>query len=141
MLFRSSRARELGMNDTHFAEPTGLSPKNTSTALDAAKLLTYAAGNELLASVTGQGIDSIIVYPRGVTRRIVSTNQLIGSIVKVLAGKTGYLEESLYNLANVIKLKNGHEIVVVTLGSLSSESRFQDNKILSIWAEKTWQWP
>ena len=33
------KARELGMNDTHFVEPTGLNPNNVSTALDLARMV------------------------------------------------------------------------------------------------------
>lgn len=35
----NAKARELGMNNTHYVEPTGLSIKNVSTARDLSKLL------------------------------------------------------------------------------------------------------
>jgi len=37
----NQKAQNLGMKNTFYADPTGLSPENKSTAQDLAKLLTY----------------------------------------------------------------------------------------------------
>ncbi|MBF0256101.1 MAG: serine hydrolase, partial [Gammaproteobacteria bacterium] len=55
------KARSLGMNQTRFADPTGLSPKNVSTARDLARLTKAAMGYARLrqASISKRNL----VYP------------------------------------------------------------------------------
>lgn len=136
----NAMARELGMTSTVFTDPSGLDPNNKSTARDIAVFLFAAQKNQIIRSITSKFRDYIAVYPSGIRREIITTNQLIGSMIDVSLGKTGYLEESLYNLVTVVKLKNSHEIFVVTLGSASSQDRFADNKVLAVWVESTYKW-
>ncbi len=46
------KARELGMKDTHYVEPTGLSSRNQSTARDLALLVHEAYQHPLLRQYT-----------------------------------------------------------------------------------------
>ena len=134
------KAVELGMLNTVFFEPSGLDPNNKGSARDMAILLSVVQENSIIRDITSNFRDIITVYPGQVQRLIISTNQLTNSIVDVALGKTGYLDESLYNLANIIKLKNNKEIIVITLGSATNEDRFQDNKMLAIWAQNSYKW-
>jgi len=136
----NQKARELGMYDTWFEEPTGLSPNDTSTARDITRLLNEAAKNDAIKSITGTNISTVRVYPRGIRRTVLTTNHLLGTIVFVEFGKTGYLDESLYNLAVSVATRPGHELYIVTFGSKSNEERVQDAKSLAVWAEKTYSW-
>jgi serine-type D-Ala-D-Ala endopeptidase (penicillin-binding protein 7) len=136
----NQKVQSLGMHDTRFTEPSGLSPKNVSTAQDTAKLLGEVSKHELITEITGTHQGFIRVYPAAINRRALTTNHLMGSIVFVEFGKTGYLDESLYNLAAAVSTREGNTLYIVTLGSESNEDRVQDAKNLTIWSEQTYQW-
>ncbi len=136
----NQKAQELGMRQTFFTEPTGLAPENVSTARDIALLLEAASENQTIRELAGVSRRSITVYPSGESREVDNTDHLIGSIVRVAFGKTGYLDESLYNLAAAITVSRGAEIYAIVLGAESNEARVQDAKNLAVWAESTYAW-
>jgi len=136
----NKRAGELGMNDTVFVEPSGLDPGNVSTARDLVKLLDVVSGSAVIREITGTNRASIRVLPSGIYKTILTTNHLMGSIVWVEYGKTGYLDESRYNLATAVSTKQGNTLYIVALGSETNEDRVQDAKNLAVWAGDTYSW-
>jgi D-alanyl-D-alanine carboxypeptidase len=136
----NEKASELGMKSTKFVEPSGLSPENVSTAHDIVRLLSATGASELIADITGIHQDTIRVFPSGLSRRVITTNHLLGTIVFVEYGKTGYLDESLYSLAASVSTRQGNELYIVLLGSESDADRVQDAKNLTVWSQKVYQW-
>lgn len=150
------KAEAIGMASSNFIEPTGLASENKGTAYDIARLLSGASRFAIIQEITSQPKSTIKVWrcpsrfgePAACeagqvfaeNRAIINTDQLIYSFVKVIMGKTGYLDESLYNLASEVELKNGSRLFLVTLGSATSEARWQDQKSLAAWVEKTYRW-
>lgn len=137
------KAKELKMNDTVFADPTGLDADNISTAGDLVKLVEAASRNELIATLTQQkkasfnvvGLDDKL---RGVD--VYTTDQLAtSSYLDLLTGKTGYLQESGYCLATKLKSQNGRTVYVVVLGSDSLQNRFQDVKAIEYFITHKYQ--
>ncbi|MDP1709446.1 MAG: serine hydrolase [Candidatus Komeilibacteria bacterium] len=135
----NTKARQLGMSDTIFLDPTGLSEGNISTGRDLAKLLRAAAGNPIIRRLTTTSLTTIKLAD-GTTRPIANTDNLLSSMVDITLGKTGYLDEALYNLAVTAKLKNSQEVYVVVLGAVASEERFQDAKNLIVWTQGAYAW-
>jgi D-alanyl-D-alanine carboxypeptidase len=136
----NKKAQDLGMRDSIFAEPTGLDPNNISTTRDIVLLLKEVGKNDRIREIIGTNISTIRVYPRGNIRQVVTTNHLMGTIIPVEYGKTGYLDESLYNLATVVSTSKGKELFVIILGSETNEKRIQDAKNLTVWSERTYEW-
>lgn len=136
----NDKARALGLERTNFIEPTGLDPANVGTARDLVKLLDAVSKNEKIKGLTSSARTKITVGPKSEERSVVNTNELLRSIVEVRLGKTGYLDEALYNLAARVRLKGGPEIYIAVLGANSSGERFQDAKNLAIWAQGTYDW-
>ncbi|MEK7618305.1 MAG: hypothetical protein AAB410_04105, partial [Patescibacteria group bacterium] len=61
-----------------------------------------------------------------------NTNKLLGDgSLNIIAGKTGYLNESLYNFTALIKDQLGHENIVVLLGAKNTQSQFGEAKQLA----------
>lgn len=139
----NSKARELGLFHTSFVDPTGYGAGNVSTSLDVARLSFIALERpkirEALAST-----EIVVRTEAGVERRVPATNQLLKSFLNegefsIIGGKTGYTEEAGYAL--VLRAKKGQaDVISVTLGSSSSEERFQDAKSLLFWGFKTFAW-
>ncbi len=139
----NSKARELGLFHTTFADPAGYLPENTSSALDVARL-AYAALERPEIREALVRTELVVRTGAGADRRVTATNALLQSFLNegeftVVGGKTGYTDEAGYTL--VLRAANGPaDVIAVTLGSASSADRFQDAKSLLFWGFKTFVW-
>jgi D-alanyl-D-alanine carboxypeptidase len=128
----NTKAIELGLTSTSYADPAGLLAANVSSALDLAKLITHVSADERIASIMQKPAYSFRVGNRTVEVR--STNQLVrAGDVDVQAGKTGFTRSAGYCLATLLKLPQGSPVAVVVLGARSSASRFWDTRHLANW--------
>ena len=87
---------------------------------------------------------TIAVQRKGAVRiPIRSTNLLLRDgmphAFDVRGGKTGYLDESGYNLVLAVE-RDGHEAIIVVLGSASADDRFRDARVLADWTFKNYEW-
>jgi len=139
----NSKARELGLFHTSFVDPTGYGPENVSTSLDVARL-AYAALERPRIREALTRTELVVRTEAGAERRVPATNELLTSFLNegeftIVGGKTGYTEEAGYTL--VLRAKKGAaDVIAVTLGSATSEDRFQDAKSLLFWGFKTFAW-
>lgn len=138
-------AVSMGMTQTHFEDPTGLSPRNESVVSDLVKLLDVVAQNEIIRDATEHDTYTITTAS-GKTFELKSTDQLLKSFVnqqpyQIVAGKTGYLPEAGYCLGTVLNHEGAGDIIVVVLGSETNADRFQDIKSLAVWSYQTFKWP
>lgn len=124
------RAATIGMTSTHFVDTSGISPDNTTTALDIARLARYAFDNPTIrrAAVTSR-------YPIG-KRTITNTNRLLTTDpdIYITGGKTGYLDEAGYNLVIQAKNSDGRQVIVALLGAPTRTVSFDETKSLAHWA-------
>jgi len=131
----NEKASELGLETTHYADPSGLLSENVSSAYDMARLITHASQDERISSI--MRTNEYTVYlggKRPVTFR--STNHLLrGGDVDVRAGKTGFISKAGYCLATVLRLpESTHNIAVVVFGARSNAGRFMESRNLLNWA-------
>ena len=129
----NSKAAELGLTNTSYADPSGLLSANVSSAYDMAKLITYVSGDERIASVMRTQTYTVTAGRRVIN--IHSTNQLVmNGDVDVQAGKTGFITKSGYCLATLLRLpQGGPEVAVVVLGAKSNAGRFWETRHLFNW--------
>ena len=128
----NQKAHDLNMTQTMFFEPTGLDPRNYSTAKDLAKLVKTAMQKEEIKQALGhQTYDMEVLKEDGVPTHlyIKNTDKLLSSFINLIGGKTGYLDESGYCFAG--QDKNGR--ITVILGAASDQARFQETKALFWW--------
>lgn len=137
----NEKARELGLRATTFVDPTGIEPANVSTAEDIAALgLEAFAVPEVRRATTSA---KITVVTAKQTHVVKNTNGLLTDErngLYVMGGKTGYLEESLWNL--VVKLKDARNkpVLVVVLGADSQARSFADAALAARWAWDNYKW-
>jgi serine-type D-Ala-D-Ala endopeptidase (penicillin-binding protein 7) len=128
----NEKAKELGLTNTHYEDPSGLLAANVSSAYDMAKLITYVSGDERIATVMRKQH-----YQVAAGRRVInihSTNQLVmRGDVDVQAGKTGFIRNAGYCLATLLRLPQGPQIAVVVLGAKSNAGRFWETRHLFNW--------
>ena len=105
----NSKASEIGMTDTSFANPHGLDDENHySTAYDMALLCDYAMENEDFAEITGS------YRYETETRLFVNHNRLLKTCEGVVGGKTGFTKRSGRCLVSVA-VRDGVRMCAVTL--------------------------
>jgi D-alanyl-D-alanine carboxypeptidase (penicillin-binding protein 5/6) len=126
-----------GLRHTVASNATGLQGGvQHSTAQDVAQLLQMAYRDEVLASFLAQD-KGVLTTQEGSRRRYTATNELLGTYLPILAGKTGYTVEAGESLAVVTQDNQGHTIGAVILGS---RERFQDMKVLVEWIWRNFDW-
>ena len=91
---------------------------NVSSALDMARLIAYAANDERISPIMRKSEYRVTTSRRALT--VHNTNRLVGSEVEVQGGKTGFIRQSGYCLATLLKLPQGDQVAVVVLGARSN---------------------
>ena len=140
----NQKAEELGMDNTHFVNPTGLHDENHySTCKDIATLTNYAVQNE-----TFRDIFSSSSYTDTLGNLMYST--VAGAIERdhislpgFVGDKTGYTDDAGHCMASYSEL-NGMKIIIVTAHAMTdiyATSHLQDASTilnaLNSWSRKT----
>lgn len=129
----NKKARELGMNDSHFVDSSGLSSGNVSSAMDLARLVNAAYRNPTIREFSTQPEHEVNVQGR--TQHYVSTNRLVrGGNWEIGLQKTGYISEAGQCLVMQTRV-NDRNVVMVFLDSVGKLSRFADATRVRNWLE------
>src|SRR5690606_26970353 len=126
------KAQAIGMNDSSFVEPTGLSAGNVANAHDLARLVREAARYPLLRSYSTTADLTVDTGYRQV--RYGNTNRLVKAGWEIGIQKTGYISEAGRCLV-MQTLVDGRPVVMVLLDSDGSNTRFGDARRLRDWLE------
>lgn len=131
----NARAQELGMNDTHFVNCTGLPAAGHLTsacdiALMSRELILHHPD---IRQFTTVWMDSL----RGGESMLVNTNKLIRFYDSATGLKTGSTGSAGYCLSATAE-KNGMELIAVVLKGKTSDERFSDAKSLLNYGFSTW---
>jgi len=128
----NEKALELGLQNTSFADPSGLNANNLSSAFDLSHLITFAASDDRIASIMRKANYTVATNRRMIP--IHSTNHIVmNGDVDVMAGKTGFISKSGYCLATLLRLPQGNPVAVVVLGATSNNGRFWETRHLFSW--------
>src|SRR3954447_1408791 len=86
----NEKAAELGLESTHYADPSGLLSENVSSAYDMARLITHASNDDRISSIMRTSEYTIQSKRRPISFR--STDHLLGRAdIDVRAAKTGFI--------------------------------------------------
>ena len=131
----NAKARELGMTNAHFVEPTGLSNENVASPEDLSKLVIAAAK---VASIREYSTDSD--YEVHVGRHVVryrNTDSLVSkSDWNIVVQKTGYIHEAGRCLVMQTVIED-RPVVIVLLNSFGKRTRVADARRIRRWVEAT----
>ena len=129
------KAQLLGMSRTRFADPTGLSSDNVSTASDLALMVKAAAGYELIRDATTTASHYVEVQPLGTVLGFSNTNSLVrAGQWDIQVSKTGFIREAgkcLVMLANIAS----RPVIIVLLDSYGRLTRVADAVRVKYWLE------
>lgn len=125
------KAAELGMHDTHYVEPTGLSPRNQSSAHDLALLVKAAYEHPIIRELSTSQEARVAVGRRQVEFR--NTNGLVRNPTwEIGLQKTGYISEAGRCLVMQAQLA-GRKLIMVLLDSAGKYSRIGDAERIRKW--------
>jgi D-alanyl-D-alanine endopeptidase (penicillin-binding protein 7) len=129
----NSKAQSLGMKDTHYVEPTGLSSRNQSSARDLAKLVDTAHKYSVLRELTTSPGYQVSVGHRMLQYN--NTNRLVKNPSwDIGLQKTGYISEAGQCLVMQAKVA-GRKLIMVFLDSAGKLSRLGDAERVRHWVE------
>lgn len=127
------KAAELGMHETRFQDPTGLTSNNVSTARDLAKMVAAAHTYPLIrefSTTSGAQVE--------IGRRLLdfhNTNALVKSDSwKIGLSKTGYIHEAGKCLVMQARVAD-KPVVIVLLDSAGKQTRLGDANRIKRWME------
>ncbi len=131
----NAKAALLGLSNTRFEDPTGLSPHNVSTATDLAHMVQAAAAYPLIRDYSTTPAHDVEVQPTGQTIGYNNSNALVKSATwDIQLQKTGYIREAgrcVVMLATVAS----KPMVIVLLDSIGKYTRLGDAQRVKYWLE------
>ncbi|GAB4400844.1 MAG: hypothetical protein OHK0048_16470 [Rhodoferax sp.] len=129
----NDKARSLGMYDTRYVEPTGLSSQNQSSARDLAKLVDVASREPLLREFSTSPSAVVDVGKRSL--QFNNTNRLVKNASwDIGVQKTGYISEAGHCLVMQASIA-GRKLIMVFLDAAGSLTRIADATRVRRWVE------
>lgn len=123
----NEKARELGMNNTHFVNPHGLhDPQHYTTARDLLNLTRYALRNPTFRSIVSQREITIAPTEKSSLRRYHNRNKLLELYPGCDGVKTGYTVPAGRCLV-ASATRDGWQLIAIVLGS---QDHFCDCSVL-----------
>jgi D-alanyl-D-alanine endopeptidase (penicillin-binding protein 7) len=115
-------AQELGMNNSTFEDPTGLSKNNVSTPGEVGRMLLAANGYPLIRRISTQTQITVRV-PRSRSLGLTNTNfNILSKFKDIAVSKTGFTTPAGFCLGLVVN-QGYRDIVIVILGEPNKQRR------------------
>ena len=125
------KALELGMADTRYVEPSGLSSRNQSSARDLATLVKAAYDHQIIRELSTSPEHQVAVGKRQMQFR--TTNRLVlNPSWEIGLQKTGYISEAGRCLVMQAEMA-GRKLIMVFLDSAGKYSRLGDAERVRKW--------
>jgi len=121
--YMNQKANSLGMFQTKFVEPTGLSPMNISTALDLLRLVFEASNYPEIVLASQTPVLSLQVGKKTLTFN--NTTPIVGKRYHFIVSKTGTTNAAGGCIVMMVDTKVGRRIVIV-LGSKNGQVRIPE---------------
>ncbi len=131
----NAKALALGMTQTRFQDPTGLSPHNVSTANDLARLVRAAAQYPLVRAYSTTPAHFVEVQPGGQMLAFNNSNALVKNDAwDIKLQKTGYIREAGRCVVMLVTIAS-RPMVIVLLDSFGKYTRMGDAQRVKHWLE------
>jgi D-alanyl-D-alanine endopeptidase (penicillin-binding protein 7) len=137
----NAKAQQLGMRNTRYVDPTGLSNRNQSTAREVAMLVGHVARNPVLAEFSTKATHLATLGGRTLQYR--NSNPLVRDRRDDWAielQKTGYIVEAGRCLTMLTRM-GGHDLVMVLLDADTNRARIKDAESMRRWVVAKWGLP
>jgi D-alanyl-D-alanine carboxypeptidase len=142
----NTKAKELGLTDTHFCTASGLDLDDEtaaagcySSAYDIARIAAYSLRFDTIWKIARQPNNTIVTSTDGKIQHVIlQTDQLLDKMPNMLGSKTGYTPLAGYSLMMaVVDPSTKHRIIAVIL---DDNNRWTDIKTMVSWAFNSYTW-
>ncbi|MBD8259647.1 D-alanyl-D-alanine endopeptidase [Pantoea agglomerans] len=131
----NAKARSLGMKQTRYVEPTGLSTQNVSSAQDLVKLLKATREYPLLGALSTTKEETAVFAHPSYALPFRNTNHLVyKDDWHIQLTKTGYTDEAGHCLV-MRTMINNRPVALVVLDAFGKYTHFADANRLRNWIE------
>lgn len=139
----NEKAKALGLLQTRFVDPVGLSNNNVSTAREVALLAQAALSKDEINQAVSTKKTEFSTLD-GTPKSIESTDLLLNNFpddkIRILGGKTGYTDLAGYCFVAKFIDTNQHEIISVVLNTPTENDRFKQTSRLVRWIYDSYEW-
>ncbi|HEX8974032.1 MAG TPA: serine hydrolase [Patescibacteria group bacterium] len=140
----NQKAKQMGLNDTHFCTPSGLEPDGResecySSANDIGKIAAYSLRYDTIWDMFRLPNDSTITSVDGTVKHsILNSDLVLDQIPNIIGGKTGFTPLAGYSLLmGVWDPSHKHRVIVVLL---DDSHRWSDVETALEWTFKAYSW-
>ena len=131
----NSKAKQLGMTQSRFVEPTGLSSENISSPRDLVKLLQASASRPAIRQYTTD--EQHEVRSSGHATLFRNTNMLVMNPAwDIKVSKTGYINEAGQCLVMLARINN-RDMAIILLNADGKGTRVGDAVKIKQWVQQT----
>ncbi len=133
VLAMNAKAKGIGMTNTRFVDPTGLSSNNVASPADLSKLVIAASRDPTIGNFSTDRDHAVLVGKHRVEFR--NTNTLVSKPTwNIVVQKTGYISEAGKCLVMKATIQ-GRSVVIVLLDSFGKYTRLADANRIKKWME------
>ena len=128
------KAKEIGMDHSHFADPTGLMSENVASAEDLTRMLNAAYQYKMIREFSTWPDLTMVIANR--PQKFLNTNRLVRSgDMNIGLQKTGFINAAGKCLVMQARVNNT-PLLLVFLDSVGTQSRFADAVRVRDWYER-----
>ena len=128
------KAKDIGMDHTHFEDPTGLTSENVASAEDLTRMLNAAYQYKVIREFSTWPDMTMVIAGR--PQKFLNTNRLVRSgDMDIGLQKTGFINAAGRCLVMQAKVNNT-PLLLVFLDSVGTQSRFADAVRVRDWYER-----
>ncbi|WP_243391914.1 serine hydrolase [Polynucleobacter meluiroseus] len=129
------KAKEIGMNHSHFADPTGLLSENVASAEDLTRMLNAAYQYKMIREFSTWPTLTMVINQR--PQIFLNTNRLVrAGDMNIGLQKTGFINAAGRCLVMQARVNNT-PLLLVFLDSVGTQSRFADAVRVKDWYERS----
>jgi D-alanyl-D-alanine carboxypeptidase (penicillin-binding protein 5/6) len=136
--YMNQKATKLGLKNTRFSDPSGLSPENISTAKEMVKIMQEFIKHPILTQITKIPEADILSADGKNNHHLVNSNKLLSKYPEIIAGKTGYIDESGNCFVVAIQAPNKEATLIIVI--LNTQDRMGEMDKLIQWAKEAFIW-
>ena len=134
----NQKAKNMGLANTNFADPSGLDPGNRSSAWDLNRLMQEVLKYQVLQNIMQTSTIDFQSVDGKFNHHIASTDKLLGKLPEIIGGKTGYTEEAGNCMILAWRAPNNQGTIVSII--MDSQDRLAESAAILEWTKEAFLW-
>lgn len=134
----NKKARELNLTRTFYADPSGLDPRNQSSANDLIKIMEVVFQNSILREIIKTPAIDVASDDGLFQHHFINTNKLFSQFPELLGGKTGYTEEAGNCMITGFIAPDKQSPIFIII--MNSRDRIEESAALIQWTKTAFLW-